>query len=976
MHNTVDWIKKKFNSNQKLWFYLLGLIGTLATINIAFFYSTHFWLSMSFTVIIIFITSYYLSLFFMFIKKKQRNYIHKNHEELLEKLNGVLKEVADIEERVTNDSKLQYDAITTSLQALDEKIYHNMVQSTTDMTEKMDTMHDQLVTLQLEHKEQLTSEAQHHGDTVEQLLRQQYKALEKQGQTAQEQIQKNIASSSQGLLERVEATKEAVLETVTVESNQVVKQLDEVKKQVDTSVKEMKDEHSKWSEESVLRSNELHSKLVDTVKSESNQVEMIVTETKNQIDQRLEELSSQHALLTEEVVRVLKESEDVVLSKLVTENTQVGTIIIDVKTKLEQHVNELTIQNDKSTQELVRIAKEHEETVLTLLKSENDATRNVVVDAREQLENKVIGLNVQLLQNTHQLQEQVSETEAKIVAALIEETEQLETAVGQSVQTIEMSLGEIKELNVTLTDQIKEETKRLEGMLLESIQLENNQVGALVENTRIQLARELLELRDETGKNTETVLAQSTQDATALLDAIAETENELTTRVAECLSESTNRLEVVSSFLHEMIEYASESIVSNGKAMEQELVTHINGAENATKEHIETLAHSVDENMEQLSMQIDNVERSHQGEFTKAFELIEHSRKTIVNDLNDTTYQVTLDINNKLESVAERESTKVTSTISTKIEETGQAIKAIETRVSEQIESILEEQREWKKIFVEASIQEEEQYMGLSTQLHVIKDALTEIQNDALKKVANHFSEFTNTYQHELTLSKNMLEKKFQHVTEQFKMLTNNFSAVTDKFERASGKTNIQVNSLLDSGRIRGENLTNLLQKSTEFEQMLTNATIQMAEQQLEVNSKVDVLSSQMLTVNSILKLLQDNSGLENTKTVSIEEATNGTLRVEKIVDEENGLEIVNQYDKDVLTTSEMYEKGKLVYSANYDNSGNMKTSKNFDNAGNIQTEMSYFPNGAVKQRKERMKKNGKFIMDLTRFDQQGKKLK
>jgi hypothetical protein len=70
-----------------------------------------------------------------------------------------------------------------------------------------------------------------------------------------------------------------------------------------------------------------------------------------------------------------------------------------------------------------------------------------------------------------------------------------------------------------------------------------------------------------------------------------------------------------------------------------------------------------------------------------------------------------------------------------------------------------------------------------------------------------------------------------------------------------------------------------------------------------------------------------------------------------------------------------MLQDGKLIFSANYDDTGVMVASKNYDADSNVITEMVYFPNGEVKERKENIKKNGEIVTYVTKFNEKGVKI-
>lgn len=139
---------------------------------------------------------------------------------------------------------------------------------------------------------------------------------------------------------------------------------------------------------------------------------------------------------------------------------------------------------------------------------------------------------------------------------------------------------------------------------------------------------------------------------------------------------------------------------------------------------------------------------------------------------------------------------------------------------------------------------------------------------------------------------------------------------------------------------------------------------------QLEVQAVLDNVSKQINTLVLLGKML------ENVQIVPINSDDSGekNSHVQKIVDAENDSVLYNHYQNNRLTLSEMLSDDKKKYDISYGPSGEVLRTRNYGEDGSVITELTFYPNGQVKKRKEKLNIEGKKKMVISKFDEYGNK--
>lgn len=139
---------------------------------------------------------------------------------------------------------------------------------------------------------------------------------------------------------------------------------------------------------------------------------------------------------------------------------------------------------------------------------------------------------------------------------------------------------------------------------------------------------------------------------------------------------------------------------------------------------------------------------------------------------------------------------------------------------------------------------------------------------------------------------------------------------------------------------------------------------------QLEMQAVLDNVSKQINTLVLLGKML------ENVPIVPINSDDSGekNSHVQKIVDVENDSVLYNHYQNNRLTLSEMLSDDKKKYDISYGPSGEVLRTRNYGEDGSVITELTFYPNGQVKKRKEKLNIEGKKKMVISKFDEYGNK--
>ena len=139
---------------------------------------------------------------------------------------------------------------------------------------------------------------------------------------------------------------------------------------------------------------------------------------------------------------------------------------------------------------------------------------------------------------------------------------------------------------------------------------------------------------------------------------------------------------------------------------------------------------------------------------------------------------------------------------------------------------------------------------------------------------------------------------------------------------------------------------------------------------QLEMQAVLDNVSKQISTLVLLGKMLENVPSLP----INADDSGEKNSHVQKIVDAENDSVLYNHYQNNRLTLSEMLSDDKKKYDISYGTSGEVLRTRNYGEDGSVITELTFYPNGQVKERKEKLNIDGKKKTVISKFDEYGNK--
>ncbi len=257
-----------------------------------------------------------------------------------------------------------------------------------------------------------------------------------------------------------------------------------------------------------------------------------------------------------------------------------------------------------------------------------------------------------------------------------------------------------------------------------------------------------------------------------------------------------------------------------------------------------------------------------------------------------------------------------------------------------------------------------------------IEKILSEINEKVSKRIIESYNALKEDQEKSIAEGTKLLERNVSLLKQEINATNNNIHSASENQAKEIAKVFEAIRVLTDKEEFKFNNVISAINKANTNDSKITLATEDLVSHLDLIKTQIDNLDSKVSSVISLantLKSLQTKAELP--ENILVDEKVTGNDKIEKMIDEENKLSIINKYIGDILSYSEMLQDGKLIFSANYDDTGVMVASKNYDADSNVITEMVYFPNGEVKERKENIKKNGEIVTYVTKFNEKGVKI-
>lgn len=338
--------------------------------------------------------------------------------------------------------------------------------------------------------------------------------------------------------------------------------------------------------------------------------------------------------------------------------------------------------------------------------------------------------------------------------------------------------------------------------------------------------------------------------------------------------------------------------------------------------------------------------------------------KRLSNNFNKRQMEVIRDINEIIENVSEE------------IKVVGRDIigKANQNRI-DIIEKTCEEIEHINKVYEQVTENHFEiinEYKLAEKQLQNKLDILQKVILEEIVKLINKSGRKQQETQNERDKA---VDNKFNNVNQNITKLNEILSNNLEKINANMLQTLSIANSIEESAAVKNDDLYNMLEKIYDIHSCSELNAKNLSNKQDYMTNKISNMQNQIETLNALVKILNNGKAETEKRKKETTRYKKQPNRTEKIIDKENQSTLLNTFKNDILHYSEMLLLGKKVFSAEYNPDGSIKSSKNFNNKGDVTLESTYYPNGQVKERKEKVKENGKIVNKVTRFNKNGSKI-
>jgi pyrimidine operon attenuation protein/uracil phosphoribosyltransferase len=937
----MEWLRDKVLNDEIRCFAILGLLGILELLNLGFLGGMPYRSSIIISVLLFVIAIYLFILQYKSLKERYKSFLHKNHLELVSKIEGVEREVSCSEDRLTNLATDHYKELNKFIDKATEAIC-----TAIESSEK------NVASLSNKNKEELLEDAKNHADVMEKHILQNHKSTSNQVNQIMKELVSEVQNRSQQLVMELGQVDKTISELIKSEANQLGLFIGDVRDNLTNSLNELKEQQIQSTDNLLEKSIQTEVAAIESIQSVGSQMGLVIEGVSEQLVGMIDDFKKQSAASVEKIIHHSSQTNDNVISSVKLENQQMGSLISQVSEQMSGSLNELREQNNRITDHIIEKTGQIQETVTNSIQTEGSQLGALIDDVRVQMASSINELKDNNLQSSTDLLEKASQTEDSVISTVKSESNRMESLINLVSEQMSGSVDVVKEQNDRINDHILEKTNQIQEMVTTSIQTEGSQLGALIDDVRVQMTGSLNELKDHNLQSKIDLLEKTSQTEESIVSSMKLEGNQIGALIGEVR-------EQLASTLDEMKEHNNQSTIEIISKTSQDYLA----VANEMNEGIQTKWRDITSKMESF-------DNHNENRFNRTKETIDSAIVSMKSHSDQSAHFTTSRLVETFEQLSDQNVSKVSTTILDVNQTIGQTLYEMENHVLEKMDWLNLDQVELKKLISESIQKDIENKDNVLQQVNYFSEKLIGIQNKAFQNVLDQVSKFRVEQLDSQNANNEEAERKYTQVNEQVNGLSKNLLTI----EESMKKTILQFDSWKKEQLQKGDKILDMLSKVYELDSNLGQASKHLFERQETFGEKVDALIFQMNSIDALIKSLKSSGG--NAKNVSVEEKQQGANRIEKINDEENGVLIINQYEKNVIRNSEMHQNGKKIYLAEYDKNGIMIASKNFDQAGKVLTEMTYFPNGAIKERKENVKRNGKVVAQVSKFNQNGVKIK
>lgn len=280
--------------------------------------------------------------------------------------------------------------------------------------------------------------------------------------------------------------------------------------------------------------------------------------------------------------------------------------------------------------------------------------------------------------------------------------------------------------------------------------------------------------------------------------------------------------------------------------------------------------------------------------------------------------------------------------------------------VSIQFENTLEKMEEYDLLNIE-------RFKNLSSDIEQTIFEKTEILSNVIAQLQTIVIELHNQTIDNIGDYNDRVDNLYNGTFNQIKGFS---TSVKSMLEKATLTLNKQEQKIENISQFCKQSAENQLEQNNESKLELLEDIKANQTSLSDIRSRIENLQNQLISLNrlsQIIKYISDSSSNYVGKEPN---------RVEEIVDEGNKIKVNNHYKRNILVKSEMFTNNKLSYVIDYSETGSIVATRNYELDGKVSTELTFYPNGQVKTRLERVKVSGKFKLIKSTFDENGNKIK
>ncbi|ADL53689.1 hypothetical protein [Clostridium cellulovorans] len=759
------------------------------------------------------------------------------------------------------------------------------------------------------------------------------------------------------------------------------------------------DKLAKETNEAIAHTNNIMNRAFENsnnlVELKAEELAHLITEKSDKAEQLILNKFSRQMEKSQNNLLILQNDIKKLFDNSVEGFTRVETTIIDKNEKISKSIYEYfkgikSTYDDKQGELSESISKVANDLAVEL-KVMREETVNISNHNKKYVIDEIYRVFVDRHNNEMELIDKVFNKVSENHNGMIEQLEQVKVSIVENIDK------EAFEFNSNLT--------RIEDVINEQDFVRKKQIeevsDRIIENTNSIMNSKHEKLNEHLKVIVELIVTQLNQDKRELIDKAGQNKEKLVEILQDMLVQTMNKL-------NEQAEVMANGIESNHKQLEEVFNKIINNTNTTTNN-----------NHEKISSQIEKVAEVVTNKINKGngdiIEFAKQSNDSLVEVINNVSIQTGYKIDENTTMVAKTlETTKDTiislivlkqSEIFTKLENSNKesyknlrellavtngivqaGIKEIEDKINEsssavnnimadEISNVKNQQCKISQLIYNL-IEKEKERQG------VVEQAIDKFQSQLgllQKEVINEIGKSINGVKESISADKDKKNQisndNFNNIYQQITKLSETLSDKTDKLDVSISKSLSIVKGIEENGLKDVDKFYDMLHQVIQKDKELALSTKNIGFKQEEVASKIRNIETQILTLNDIVKMFKEFTSQQAIYKNEVATTKQDPNRKEKIYDAESGITVFNTFNNDVLKYSEMQQSGRKVFSADYDSNGSILLSRNYDKQGEVVIENSYYPNGQVKERKEKVKRNGMLVTEISKFDVNGRKI-